>query len=133
VKEKDNGRKEISTEEKSTFRYSASIEPGGDGPEPIYLDSGMYYFRGGAGNYQGRVMWGLMENARDYAMAENMSLESAHALWRQGGMRSILAIYVANNRPCECANPASSNGLQCFNSAHEKMRQEMRSLKVVTE
>ncbi len=132
MKENKDGREEISTEEESTFRYAAKIEPGGDGPEPVYLDGGLYYFRGGAGHYQGEVMWGLMENAKEYAMVENMSLESGYTLWRQGGMRPILAIYVANNRPCECGNPAEPSGLKCFNSNHETMRNEMRSLKVVS-
>jgi hypothetical protein len=133
MKEKENGRKEISSEEEGTFRYSAKIESGGDGPEPVHLDGGMYYFRGGAGHYKGRVMWGLLENSKDIGMVDNMSLESAHTMWRQGGLRNVLAIYAANNRPCECGNPAEVSGLSCFNSAHGQMREEMRQLKIVAE
>lgn len=133
MKEKENGRKEISSEEESTFRYSAKIDPGGDGPEPVYLDAGMYFFRGGAGHYQGQVMWGLLENSKEIGMVDNMSLESSYALWRQGGLRNTMAIYAANNRPCECGNPATENGLSCFNNNHEVMRSEMRRLNIVTE
>ena len=93
MREREDGRKEISTEEESTFRYSAKIDPGGDGPEPVYLDAGMYFFRGGAGHYQGQVMWGLLENAKEIGMVDNMSLESSYALWRQGGLRNTMAIY----------------------------------------
>lgn len=132
MKENKDGREEISTEEESTFRYSAKIEPGGDGPEPVHFDGGMYYFRRGAGHYQGEVMWGLLENSKEIFMVENMSLESAHALWKRGGLRNIYAIYAANNRPCECSNPADKDGIQCFNSAHEAMRNEMRGIRVVS-
>jgi hypothetical protein len=93
----------------------------------------MYFFRGGAGHYQGKVMWGLLENSKEIGMVDNMSLESSYALWRQGGLRNTMAIYAANNRPCECGNPATENGLSCFNNNHEVMRSEMRRLTIVTE
>ena len=78
-------------------------------------------------------MWGLLENSKEIFMVDNMSLESAYALWKKGGLRNTMAIYAANNRPCECSNPATPDGISCFNGNHEVIRDEMRRLKIVAE
>ena len=67
-------------------------------------------------------MWGLIENAREISMVENMSLEEAYAAFKRGEIRTLLAMYAAKTNECECGNAA---GTECFNSAHAEMRSEM--------
>lgn len=67
-------------------------------------------------------MWGLIENAKEVGMLEQMSLEQAYQQWKAGKLRTIYALHAANALQCECGN---ANGIDCFNSEHAKMRREM--------
>ena len=67
-------------------------------------------------------MWGLMENAKEAFMVEQMSLEQAYNAFKRGELRTTLAIYAAKTSECECGN---ATGTECFNSAHAGMRREM--------
>lgn len=63
-----------------------------------------------------------MEYAKEVHQVEVMSLEQAYQAFKDGNLRTVLAIYAAKTLECECGNAA---GASCFNSAHAEMRQEM--------
>lgn len=68
-------------------------------------------------------MIGLLENERERAEVGKMTLEHAFNLWREGKLRTVLAVHAAKVCPCECGN---SNGFDCFQSNHRAMRQSMQ-------
>jgi hypothetical protein len=67
-------------------------------------------------------VWGLMENAKESYMVEQMSLEQAYQAFKEGKLRTVLAVHAAKRLECECGNAA---GTSCFNDAHANMRREM--------
>lgn len=67
-------------------------------------------------------MWGLIENAKESFVIENISLEAAWALWCNGDIRLVSALAAARVNECECGNAA---GTACFNSQHVQIREMM--------
>jgi hypothetical protein len=65
-------------------------------------------------------MLGLLENERERSEVAKMSLEYAYTLWKEGKLRTLLAVHAAQVCQCECGNAI---GLTCFSSAHAAMRQ----------
>jgi hypothetical protein len=55
-------------------------------------------------------------------MVEQMSLEQAYQAFKEGKLRTVLAVHAAKRLECECGNAA---GTSCFNDAHANMRREM--------
>ncbi len=69
-------------------------------------------------------MIGMLENQREHSEVEQMSLEQAYIQWKEGKLRTVLALHAARACECECGNAA---GTECFTSAHVAMRQTMQS------
>jgi hypothetical protein len=67
-------------------------------------------------------MWGLLENARESFLIENISLEAGWQLWLAGSLRVVSAMSIAARNECECGNAAGTN---CFNSTHAQIREMM--------
>ena len=69
-------------------------------------------------------MIGMLENQREHSEVERMSLEHAYSQWKEGKLRTMLALHAARVCGCECGNAA---GTECFTSEHVAMRQTMQS------
>lgn len=67
-------------------------------------------------------MIGMLENQREYSEVERMSLEQAYGQWKEGKLRTVLALHAARVCECECGNAA---GTECFTSEHVAMRQSL--------
>ena len=67
---------------------------------------------------------GMLENQREHSEVERMSLEHAYSQWKEGKLRTVLALHAARVCECECGNAA---GTECFTSEHVAMRQTMQS------
>lgn len=65
-------------------------------------------------------MQGVIDNAQEAHLAENVSLERAWELWNEGIFSYVTILSIAKHNDCECGG--NRTGLICMNSDHMDLR-----------